>query len=39
MITKKIKDASALLDLSVLDHVIVSSQGCLSMADDNLMPL
>jgi len=37
-ITKKIKDASALLDLSVLDHIIVSSQGYLSMADDNLMP-
>lgn len=37
-ITKKIKDAAALLDLSVLDHIIVSSQGYLSMADDNLMP-
>lgn len=37
-ITKKIKDACTLLDLSVLDHIIVSSQGYLSMADDNLMP-
>ena len=37
-ITKKIKDASALLDLSLLDHLIVSSQGYLSLADDNLMP-
>jgi DNA repair protein RadC len=37
-ITKKIKDASALLDLSLLDHLIISSQGYLSLADDNLMP-
>ena len=37
-ITKKIKDASALLDLMLLDHLIVSSQGYLSLADDNLMP-
>ncbi|MFA6126358.1 MAG: DNA repair protein RadC [Bacteroidales bacterium] len=37
-ITKKIKDASALLDLSVLDHIIISDHGYLSMADDNLMP-
>jgi len=37
-ITKKIKDASAMLDLSLLDHLIISSQGYLSMADDNLMP-
>ena len=37
-ITKKIKDAAVLLDLSVLDHLILSDQGYLSMADDNLMP-
>ena len=37
-ITKKIKDASALLDLTLLDHLIISSQGYLSLADDNLMP-
>jgi len=37
-ITKKIKDAAALLDLTVLDHLIISDQGYLSMADDNLMP-
>jgi len=37
-ITKKIKDTPALLDLSVPDHIIVSSQGYLPMADDNLMP-
>jgi len=37
-ITKKIKDAAQMLDLSVLDHLILSDQGYLSMADDNLMP-
>ncbi|TSA39042.1 MAG: DNA repair protein RadC [Porphyromonadaceae bacterium] len=37
-ITKKIKDAAAFLDLSVLDHLILSEQGYLSVADDNLMP-
>jgi DNA repair protein RadC len=37
-ITKKIKDAAAFLDLTVLDHLIISEQGYLSMADDNLMP-
>ena len=37
-ITRKIKDAAILLDLSLLDHLIVSDQGYLSLADDNLMP-
>lgn len=37
-ITKKIKDAANLLDVSLLDHLIVSDQGYLSMADENLMP-
>ncbi len=37
-ITKKIKDAAVLLDIAVLDHLIISDQGYLSMADDNLMP-
>ena len=37
-ITKKIKEAAQLLDLSLLDHLILSDQGYLSMADDNLMP-
>jgi len=37
-ITKKIKEAASLLDLSLLDHLILSDQGYLSMADDNLMP-
>ena len=37
-ITKKIKEAAALMDISLLDHLVVSSEGYLSMADDNLMP-
>jgi DNA repair protein RadC len=37
-ITKMIKDAANLLDVSLLDHLIVSDQGYLSMADENLMP-
>jgi DNA repair protein RadC len=37
-ITKKIKEAALMLDLSLLDHLIISDQGYLSMADDNLMP-
>ena len=37
-ITKKIKEAAIMLDLSLLDHLILSDQGYLSMADDNLMP-
>lgn len=37
-ITKKIKEAAQLLDVSLLDHLILSDQGYLSMADDNLMP-
>jgi DNA repair protein RadC len=37
-ITKKIKDAGGFLDISVLDHLILSEEGYLSMADDNLMP-
>ena len=37
-ITKKIKEAAQMLDLSLLDHLILSDQGYLSMADDNLMP-
>ena len=37
-ITKKIREAAQILDLSVLDHLIVSDQGYTSLADDNLMP-
>jgi len=38
-ITQKIKDAGKLLDISVLDHVFITEEGYLSMADDNLMPV
>ncbi len=37
-ITKKVKEAAQILDLSVLDHLIISDQGYTSLADDNLMP-
>jgi DNA repair protein RadC len=37
-ITRKIKEACKLLDISLLDHLILSEQGYLSMADDNLIP-
>jgi DNA repair protein RadC len=37
-ITRKIKDAAQLLDISLLDHLILSDQGYLSLADDNQMP-
>ncbi len=36
-ITNKIRDAALLLDISLLDHLIISDQGYLSMADENLM--
>jgi DNA repair protein RadC len=32
-ITRKIKDAGALLELSVLDHKIVAHDACYSFAD------
>ena len=38
-ITKKVKDAGMLLDIAVLDHLIITEEGYLSMADDNLMPI
>lgn len=34
-ITRKIKEAGALLDVSVLDHIIIADEGYLSMADEN----
>lgn len=37
-LTQKISDAAALLDMKVLDHVIVSSLGFFSFADDGLLP-
>ena len=36
-ITGKIKEAAVLLDISLLDHLIISDQGYLSLADENLM--
>ena len=36
-ITRKIKDAAVLLDISVLDHLIVSAENYLSMADEGLL--
>lgn len=37
-ITRKIKSACSTMDINLLDHLILSDQGYLSMADDNLMP-
>ena len=34
-ITRKIKEAGALLDVTVLDHIILADEGYLSMADEN----
>ena len=36
-ITNKIKSAGVLLDISLLDHIIISSNGYLSMADDGII--
>jgi DNA repair protein RadC len=36
-ITHKLKNAAALLDIQVLDHIIVSQQGYFSFADEGLM--
>jgi DNA repair protein RadC len=36
-LTSKIKQAAALLDISLLDHIIVSSEGYLSFADEGLL--
>jgi DNA repair protein RadC len=36
-ITKKIKEAGKILDISVLDHLILTETSYLSMADDNLI--
>lgn len=36
-ITKKLIDAGKLLDISVVDHVIVSDEGCFSFADEGMM--
>ncbi|HOY30611.1 MAG TPA: DNA repair protein RadC [Bacteroidales bacterium] len=36
-LTKKLKDAGALMDISVLDHVIIGDNTYFSFADENLM--
>ena len=36
-ITKKIKDGGRLLDIEVLDHLIITSEGYYSMADEGVM--
>lgn len=36
-ITKKIKKAGELLDISLLDHIIVTKDGFFSMVDDNIL--
>jgi DNA repair protein RadC len=33
----KIKEAGKILDITLMDHIILSEEGYLSMADDNLM--
>ena len=37
VLTKKIKDAAALLDIKVIDHIIVSEVGYYSFADEGGM--
>lgn len=36
-LTKKVKEAGKLLDIDMLDHVILTTEGYLSMADEGLM--
>jgi DNA repair protein RadC len=36
-LTQKVKEGGALLDIAVLDHLILTSEGYLSMADEGLM--
>jgi len=36
-LTKKVKEAGNFLDIRVLDHIIISSEGYLSFADEGLM--
>jgi len=37
-ITKKVKQACELIDVSLLDHIIIGGSNYLSLTDDNLMP-
>ena len=36
-LTRKIKEAGQLLDITVLDHLIISSEGFYSLADEGMM--
>ena len=36
-LTKKLKDAGLMMDISVLDHIIVGDNTYFSFADENLM--
>jgi DNA repair protein RadC len=36
-ITKKIKQAASTLDITLLDHVIVTNQKCYSFADNSVL--
>lgn len=36
-ITKKLKDALATIDIRTLDHIVVATEGCVSMADRGLL--
>lgn len=36
-LTRKLKEAGLLLDISVLDHIIVTTEGYLSFADEGLL--
>ena len=36
-LTRKIKEAGTILDISLLDHVIITSEGYYSMADEGVM--
>jgi DNA repair proteins len=36
-VTAKIKNAATLLDISIIDHIIVSNEGYFSFADDGLI--
>ncbi|OAQ41941.1 DNA repair protein [Pedobacter psychrophilus] len=37
-ITKKLKEGGKLLDIEILDHLIVTSEGYYSFADDGMLP-
>jgi DNA repair protein RadC len=37
LLTQKLKEAALLLDITMLDHIIVSDQGYYSFADEGFM--